>query len=332
MVLLMDLEIETICVLLHKEYGIIVSRIEQLFLGADKNTRTYKVNEHNKEYFLKIRINDFNELSLLVPHWLSNDKKLKNIIHPITTLDGKLYSKNEPFSIILYPFIHGEAGWDRFLSKKQWYEFGEFFSTLHNTSLPDSFANSIPKETYSSRSRINTRKYLEEIKELRDGEPEIEEYKYFMLDTTEIINKMIDRAEEIVQEIEPNNKYCLCHGDIHAGNIVLNDGELFIVDWDTLIFAPKERDLMFIGGGIGNRWNTEDEVKNFYEGYKDRKIDKKILTYYRYERIIEDLEDYHGQLFDSFIGHKERKSIIDTIKSQFTKNDVVDIAFRTDGR
>ncbi len=28
---------------------------------------------------------------------------------------------------------------------------------------------------------------------------------------------------------------------------------LYIVDWDTLIFAPKERELMFIGAGI---WDT----------------------------------------------------------------------------
>jgi spectinomycin phosphotransferase len=37
----------------------------------------------------------------------------------------------------------------------------------------------------------------------------------------------------------------------HAGNVVVGaDNELTIVDWDEPILAPKERDLMFIGGGV----------------------------------------------------------------------------------
>ena len=28
------------------------------------------------------------------------------------------------------------------------------------------------------------------------------------------------------------------------------NGALYIVDWDELIMAPKERDLMYIGGGL----------------------------------------------------------------------------------
>ena len=44
--------------------------------------------------------------------------------------------------------------------------------------------------------------------------------------------------------------FVLCHSDIHGGNILIADtGELYVVDWDDPILAPKERDLMFIGGG-----------------------------------------------------------------------------------
>ena len=40
---------------------------------------------------------------------------------------------------------------------------------------------------------------------------------------------------------------------VHAGNVLLGDNDkLAIVDWDNPIMAPKERDLMFVGGGIGD--------------------------------------------------------------------------------
>jgi spectinomycin phosphotransferase len=36
-----------------------------------------------------------------------------------------------------------------------------------------------------------------------------------------------------------------------AGTLIVDkENALYIVDWDTLIFAPVERDLMFIGAGI----------------------------------------------------------------------------------
>jgi len=34
---------------------------------------------------------------------------------------------------------------------------------------------------------------------------------------------------------------------------------LYIVDWDDVLLAPKESDLMFIGGGIDEIWKTERE-------------------------------------------------------------------------
>ena len=41
----------------------------------------------------------------------------------------------------------------------------------------------------------------------------------------------------------------LCHGDIHEDNVMLSrEGELFIIDWDNAIRAPRERDLMFFHG------------------------------------------------------------------------------------
>jgi len=41
----------------------------------------------------------------------------------------------------------------------------------------------------------------------------------------------------------------LYHADIHPANLLLTSREkLFVIDWDQLVFAPKEQDFMFVVG------------------------------------------------------------------------------------
>ena len=69
----------------------------------------------------------------------------------------------------------------------------------------------------------------------------------------------------------------LCHSDIHGGNVLINgNNPIYIVDWDEPIMAPKERDLMFIGGGVANVWNKPHEEEFFYKGYGPTEVNRTI--------------------------------------------------------
>ena len=91
-----------------------------------------------------------------------------------------------------------------------------------------------------------------------------------------------------------------------------------MVDWDTLLFAPKERDLMFIGGGLGDSGYTpEQEERLFYRGYGPTDINQVAIAYYRYERIIEDIAVYCEQLFLSDAGGQDRSQSLAIVKFYF---------------
>jgi 5-methylthioribose kinase len=127
------------------------------------------------------------------------------------------------------------------------------------------------------------------------------------------------------------SKYCICHGDIHAANILISKDDFFIVDWDTLIMAPKERDLMFIGAGIANKWNTEHEAELFYRGYGEYDtVNLSIINYYRYIRIIEDIVVFSEQFFAQNTDEKNQKTIIEIVEKTFLPGNVVEVALRTD--
>jgi len=148
------------------------------------------------------------------------------------------------------------------------------------------------------------------------------------------IHHLVARAEQLASLlVHQPLKRCLCHGDIHAGNILIDTtNRLYLVDWDTLVIAPKERDLMFIGGGIGGMWNRDHEVGWFYRGYGQAKINLTALTYYRYERIVQDIAVTCEQLLGTREGGDDRVAMLDQLASQFKPNNVVDIACATDQR
>jgi spectinomycin phosphotransferase len=96
--------------------------------------------------------------------------------------------------------------------------------------------------------------------------------------------------------------------------------------------APKERDLMFVGGGIGGIWNTPGEEALFYPGYGRKDIDLTVLTYYRYERIVEDIAAFSDQLLVTTEGSADRERSLKKFYSIFFPGQVMEIAYRTDER
>ena len=103
---------------------------------------------------------------------------------------------------------------------------------------------------------------------------------------------------------------------------------LYIVDWDDPILAPRERDLMFIGAGVGNVWNNSEEELLFYQGYGAVTVNRQLLAYYRADRILVDIAEYSQQLLYSCDGGEDRVIRYQHTVDMFEPRGVVDKAFK----
>ena len=142
---------------------------------------------------------------------------------------------------------------------------------------------------------------------------------------------LVEQAERLVQCLQaqptPN---MLCHCDIHAGNLLIDANEaIYIVDWDNPLLAPKERDLMAVGGALMGNAPEEEELL-FYRGYGEAQIDPRALAYYRYERIIQDIAAYCEQLLLTPEGGEDRAQALRYLMSNFLPNNTIEIACRSD--
>ncbi|MDQ2691099.1 MAG: phosphotransferase, partial [Chloroflexota bacterium] len=154
----------------------------------------------------------------------------------------------------------------------------------------------------------------------------------FMRSRREEITHLITRTEELASELRAMPlETVVCHTDIHGGNILISDqDDLYIVDWDNPLLAPKERDLMFIGGGIDALWKSQREEAIFYQAYGEARVDVVALAYYRYERIIEDLAVISRQLLTTDEGGADREQAYKWFTSNFEPGSTIEIAHRTD--
>lgn len=316
--------------LLDTYYGIDIRAVQLIMSGADMNALAYKADSESHSYFVKLKYGYHDEINLSIIRLL-HDSGVKEIIFPILTLEAKLFQQLKHFKVIVYPFIDASDGFTQNLTEKQWRQLGTVLRQIHETSVPFSIQHQLRKETYSPKWRDMVRSFYGKIESDNSNDKITANFKSFFNQNCHSIRQLVDSAEELSKKIQPNlNHYVLCHSDIHAGNVlVVNEESIYIIDWDEPMLAPKERDLMFIGAGIGNTWNKPHEIPYFYEGYGKVNMNHTLLSYYRHERIVEDIAVYTQDLLTPEQNDQSRLESLKHFKSMFEPNDVVEIAFAT---
>ena len=316
---------------LQEGYGKKIQSLSFLPLGADTQTAVYKASTYDHtHYFVKLRSGRSHLASVAVPNFLA-DQGFKHFIPTLKTKSGALHHQiNSAWTMSLHPFIEGHHGYAKQLTPEQWMSFGLALKSLHTVNLKKSIADTIPTEAFSANWHNELIDLLGQIEPETFSDPISLELVVLFKQKKKIIFKLIETCEKLIpQLLNERPKFVLCHADIHCWNLLIDEssGALYIVDWDTLIFAPKERDLMFIGAGLADSNYTATQEENmFYKGYGTTLIHSDAMTYYRCMRIIEDLVIYCKQILLSTVGEEDRKQSLHYVQSNFRPNGAIAMA------
>ena len=172
------------------------------------------------------------------------DEGLTFVVAPIPTADGEILKLvEERWAFALYPFIDGSsAQYGAYATAAERHAVIELLATLHQTraaahdhALHEDFA--IPQRDYLAASLADMSAawtegpYGEPARQLVDRHAVQLDDRFARYDR--LAAAAADRPELMV----------LTHGEPHAANTITTDSGRVLIDWDTALIAPRERDL-----------------------------------------------------------------------------------------
>jgi spectinomycin phosphotransferase len=278
-----QLSTEDLARVLETHYAIDAGTIEPTEAGQDVTARRFRI---DSRYFVKVRpAADPRNAAAAVAREL-RDHGLRKVVAPIRSKAGSLTVRSGDHSFAVYRLIDGVNGVQSGLSEPQWRAFGSFTRQLHTSSA----RFELPVETYRPAE-------LDLLPQI--DQAVANEHAAFWAAHRDEIFALAARTDELGRELEQRAlPLVLCHADLHTNNVIIDRaGELWVIDWDELTHAPKERDLMFAIGGIDTSLVSPGETEWFLEGYGDTTADPLALSYYRHAWAVQDIGSYGKQVF-----------------------------------
>ncbi len=284
---------------LQEQYDLTPITLEFLPLGLDSHAGVYRaVGEQETAYLLKITSGPLYEPRYLVPRYL-NEQGITSVVAPIPTRSGGLWTQLEEWTVLMYPFMNGETSWTG-MTDEQWKEVGAIFQRIHQVALPSYGFELLRKETfdpmeYARCVRTFETQHIHSRYEKSASERVLRSSWKAHQSTIHMVVTSLEKLGEILQR--QTFSYVICHADLHPANVIRDSvGHVFVVDWDEVMLAPKERDFLFVGEPP-----TDDSarvgVPPFFQGYGPTQINWMVLTYYRYERVVQDLIECAHDVF-----------------------------------
>ncbi len=207
------------------------------------------------------------------------------VVAPLPDESGNTLFSHEKIFYAVYPKRPGRL--EPELSKDRLRRLGHYLARLHNVG--SSFKNAARRTLSPEMFGLEA---TEQLKQLKIVPPE------FM---TRFESQVRDICG-ILTPIFAKSSMILVHGDCHVGNVLWNDDEPFLLDFDDAIYAPPVQDMWLLtGGGDQDSLVRRSELLHAY--CELRTFDYDTL------RLIEPLRTLRIIHFSSWIGsHWEEDS------------------------
>ena len=264
---------------------------------------------NHEKFFLKMYVDDgVPDSAFRFAYDLFAKAGIRNIAHPIPTSNGQIHIQIAGFHIALFNLISGKTAEEQKLTDGQLERLGQLLARTHQSktvigeySVRENFE--IPFKdrivaVFNEMSRItgNSTKYKDKLKSFLEPHR-----KKFMeeLETLGGLQRKVRRK---------NLEFVNCHGEPSPGNVMSSNGEVYLLDWDDPIFAPKDKDLLFFKDNIG------PVMRGYRLFSKDSIIDQDLIEFYGHKWNLGEIVDYSSKILFENHSDAQNKIWLDNLK------------------
>ena len=276
---------------LQDQYDLSIVSLTFLPLGLDTRAGVFRVEDKMGTPFLvKVKSGALYKPGRLVPRYL-HDQGIAAVVAPLPTRHNALWTQLGDWTVTLYPFIEGDRGWTPPLTDTHWRSVGATLKQIHRVKLPPEGMPSLRQEAFDTTDYAQWVRKCDAHRSQAKGARAAEwMLRATWLENQQAIHAMLAAMATLAGSLRRRSgPHVICHADLHPSNMIRDDaGRVFVIDWDDVMLAPKERDLLFVADAPADGASDMD-VPPFFQGYGPAEIDWVALTYFRWERIVQDV-------------------------------------------
>ena len=209
------------------------------------------------------------------------------VLAPRRTADGTVIRRiAERYSLAVFPFVDGRAGrWGEPLSQAVAEELTGVLASLHGTApLPNV---EVPRRGWALPGRTDLESALAGLAHRWGSGPYGEPARALLAAHKVGVERWLARYDELAGAYAAEDPdLVLTHGEPHPGNLLKTDAGAYLIDWDTVAMAPRERDLWMLAG--------HPDALAQYAALTGRLPDARGLELYRLTWALQDLAAFVG--------------------------------------
>jgi len=194
-------------------------------------------------------------------------------IAPVPTRLGEPLARAGRFAVALYPFVDGESfDWDDYRDAEHRRAVLDMVVAVHRTPTTHAFT-----EDFATP----------ELSTIGDAGPYSRPAAELLARHAPAVDHLRTRYEALTRKAD-RTRFVLTHGEPHAGNTMLTPNGWRLIDWDTALIAPPERDLWHLEPP--NPQDTYDAL-DAYEATTGIRPNRDMLDLYRLHWDLTDLAE-----------------------------------------
>lgn len=206
------------------------------------------------------------------------------VVAPVRSRDGAVVVRcAERFAVAVYPHLEGrQRDFADVLDCADSDGVVTLLATLHGTQ-PDGCRPAAETFELSNRDRLTAALRGERR---AGGGPYAEPVHRLLVRRGPKLEQALGSYDRRVADARAARRpLVVTHGEPHPGNLIETAAGWALVDWDTTLLAPPERDLWFVG-------SDPEWVAERYHALTGRAVDRSLLALYRLMWDLKDIAEY----------------------------------------